>query len=93
MSFHLACKALGRFERRDVVSRNRNRGILRDVAGHFLGAALYDERTETAQVNVLVGRERILDGFHERFHDLLHLGFLHACAFRNFVNNIRLCHD
>ena len=59
MSFHLACKALGRFERRDVVSRNRNRGILRDVAGHFLGAALYDERTETAQVNVLVGRERI----------------------------------
>ena len=63
------------------MGRDRNSRVFRNVAGHLLRSSLDDEAAEAPQVDVLVRGQRVLDAFHERFHDLLHLRFFDTGAF------------
>ena len=61
---HLVGKSLGRFEGRNVMLRDHDGGVLGNDAAQFLSTLLHDERTETAQVNVLAICHGVLDHLH-----------------------------
>lgn len=46
-------ESFGRFERGNVVGRDFDRGVLRNVAARFLGARLDDEAAKASQINIL----------------------------------------
>ncbi len=86
-------KGLSRFECRNVVSRNGDGRVLRYIAGYFLSALLDDERTETAEIDVLVIRQRTLNLLHESLYDGLNLYLLRTCFLSDFANDICFCHN
>lgn len=91
--FTFAAKALGGLERGDVVCRNRNRGILRNIAGYLRGALLDDEAAEAAEIYVVLLLQRSLDALHESLDNGLYLYLLGTGAFGDLVYDICFCHS
>jgi len=88
----LGDERLGGFERGNVVSRDDDGRIFRDVASGLLGTGLHREATEATKIDVFTVGQGILDAFHEAFNDALHFKALYASAFSDFINDFSLCH-
>ena len=59
--------------------RNRNRGILRNIAGYLRGALLDDEAAEAAEIHVVLLIQRSLDALLESLDNGLYLYLLGTC--------------
>ena len=88
----LGDERLGRLECRNIVSRDDDGRVLRDVAGGLLCTGLHREATEATKIDVFSIGQGILDAFHEAFNDALHFKALYASAFSDFINDFSLCH-
>ena len=58
-----------RFESRDIVFRNDNSRVFRNVAGFLRFPVLPKETAESAQIDILATDERFAHLLHEVFHD------------------------
>ena len=64
---------------------NGNGRVLRDIAGHLLGALLHDKAAEAAEIHVILVGQRRLDAIHKSLDDCLNLHLLNAGAFSDFA--------
>ena len=80
-------------ESRDVVGGDGHRLLLGDVAGGLLGTVFYDEAAEATEVDRLAGDDGIFDHLGELLDNTLNLYFLNAGRFRDFIDDLCLCHS
>lgn len=66
--FNAVEESLGRLKRGNVVGRNFDRRVLRNVAARFLRAGFDDETAKASQINVLAGNHVVFDDIHESFY-------------------------
>ncbi len=57
------------FECRNVVSRNKDSGVLADVTGGFFRSLLDDETSESTEIYILAVCEAVLYHGHKLFND------------------------
>lgn len=86
-------EGFGGLERRNLVLRNDQSGVLGDVAGGLLSSALHYEAAEATEIHVLVLLQRFLHVLHERFYYYEDIRSVQACLFGNLGHNFCFCHD
>ena len=79
-------------ERRDVMRRNGNRGIFRDVTGDLFRSFLDDETAEAPQEYVVAGDHRPLHALHKCLYDVHYHRLLYTRLSCNLCNDVCLCH-
>lgn len=83
---------LGGLECRNVVFRDDQGCVLSDVAGCLLSALLEDEATKTAEINVLLVAQRVLNLFHECFNNSECCSLVDASLFRYLAYDFCFSH-
>lgn len=90
--FHFFHEHFCGLESWDLVFGNDDSSILGDIAGSLFAAGLYDEASETTEVNVFTVSQRVLHNFHKLFDGDKYVGLVDACSFGNFVNDVGFSH-
>ena len=75
---NLACEALRWLESWDVVLRDGDSSILRDITSDLHSALLDDEAAEATKIYVLTINHCVLNALHESLYDSLNLNLLNA---------------
>ena len=83
-----------RFERRYVVSRYYNGGVLRYVSTCFFCSFLNYETSETSQIDVLCFFfcQGIFQNTHKSLNSFLNCHLFYACSLCNFCNDFCFCY-
>lgn len=83
---------VGRFESRDIVSRNNQGCILAYVAGCLLCTGLDDKRAEASKIYILTMRKAVFYNGHKLFNNRENCGSISAGCPGDLVNYICFSH-
>lgn len=73
--FNFVYKCFGRFECRNMMSRNNNCCILRDIPTCFLSSAFDNKTSKPPQINIFPVFHRIFYSFHKSLNSVLNGNF------------------
>lgn len=85
-------EAVSGFERRNVMSRNDDSGVLADVSGSLFGSLLDYKRTEATEIYVFAVCEAVLYHGHKLFNNGDNRSFVDAGCLCDFTRYFCFCH-
>ena len=90
--FDLVDENLGRLEARNEMLIDNDGGVARNVARYFFLALLVDKATESANIDIMPARHRILYNGKKSFYGRRDISFVDAGFFRNLIYNVCFRH-